>query len=131
MCKQSILDNIVNIFMFVFVTVLTIIFSFKQNKIYNYSYIALISFLIFQLVLCNLIIPCSGTSITWNAQSGFLLSRTIFKDKKRYNFKEKNLMIGLIVSFVIVANLFFIKKPLITHIAHILSFIIGFSFGLI
>tara|TARA_Y100001972_G_C7654009_1_gene329086 strand:+ start:1271 stop:1720 length:450 start_codon:yes stop_codon:yes gene_type:complete len=130
MCNQSLLDNIINIFMFAFVITLTIYLTIRRNKIFKLSYIPLITFTIVQLTLCNLILPCSGTSLIWNAQSGYLLCRSILKDKN-YNFPEKNIIISLIISFVIISNLMFIKKPLQTHIAHILAFIIGFVTGLI
>ena len=90
--------------------------------------IPLIIFTSFQLVLCNFVTACSGVSLIWNLQNGFLISNLLKKNKS-----DNMYMVLILIAVTVIANIYFLyqKMPRITHLAHLLGFLVGIVTGAI
>lgn len=95
--------------------------------------IPLIIFTSFQLVLCNFVTACSGVSLIWNLQNGFLISNLLKKRKKKKKKSDNMYMVLILIAVTVIANIYFIyqKMPRITHLAHLLGFLVGIITGAI
>jgi len=85
--------------------------------------IPLIIFTSFQLVLCNFVTACSGVSLIWNLQNGFLISNLLKKDTQRSVSAKPNKSDNMYMVLILIANIYFLyqKMPRITHLAHLLG----------
>jgi hypothetical protein len=117
----SIQANMVNFASLIISVILSIIIGVEMI-------IPLIIFTSFQLVLCNFVTACSGVSLIWNLQNGFLISNLLKKNKS-----DNMYMVLILIAVTVIANIYFIyqKMPPITHLAHLLGFLVGIVTGAI
>lgn len=127
----SLQANMVNFASLIISVILSIIIGVEMI-------IPLIIFTSFQLVLCNFVTACSGVSLIWNLQNGFLISNLLKKDTQRSvsakpNKRDNRYMVLILIAVTVIANIYFIyqKMPPITHLAHLLGFLVGIVTGAI
>jgi len=129
MTDSTILENGFNIGMLLTLIIITIYLSLKYSKVFKYSSVFFIIFIILQISLCNFIIECEGVSLAWNAQLGYLLCTSVFDNK--YKLEDKNTLIICLFLITLLANMFFYQEPIITHVSHAVAFSTGFVAGFI